>query len=477
VETLTALTALSARNSGLTKGKLELEKKLPGLLVHSYGFSHLTFSLMMSLAIQYYTIFLTDVALIRLVHVPVIIFITHIVDAFSIPVSGVLIQNTHFRWGQYRSWLLLPPLSTSVFFTLTFTNLPLSYGIKIVYLSLAYMIAHVSLNFAYNAQLGLISVVAKNVKDRMRMSTRNVQYGMASTIIYSYFVLNIFYHFSEKNESWGYFYTVGILAVIQVFGYWFLFFQIKDYDRYDPGKKLNPSNKQTLLEMVQQVIGNKHLRTLMSADIVCNLGIFSLQTVAVYYFKYVIENEHYMKPYSLSLAIASFASTLIAPTAVSILGKKNTYLFASLWGTTGYIVLRIFSLNHPYIYIAIIVVSVLGAGVSMPIRQAMYMDAAEYGYYKTGKDASAFIMSMFTLPIKIAIALAGTIVTGGLEFIGYAPNITATEQFINNLMNLICYLPAGAGFLAFSIMIFYSLSDDKLAEIMEANAKQRAEIG
>jgi GPH family glycoside/pentoside/hexuronide:cation symporter len=103
-----------------------LEKKLPGLIVHSYGFSHLTFSLMMSLALQYYTIFLTNVALIKLSIIPVIIFITHIVDALSIPVSGVLIQSTQFRWGQYRSWLLLPPLATSVFFTLTFTNLPLS---------------------------------------------------------------------------------------------------------------------------------------------------------------------------------------------------------------------------------------------------------------------------------------------------------------------------------------------------------------
>ncbi len=449
-----------------------MEKKLPGLLVHSYGFSHLTFSLMMTLALQYYIIFLTDVALIKLSIIPVIIFVTHMVDAISIPVSGVLIQSTQFRWGQYRSWLLLPPLATSVFFTLTFTNLPLSYGIKVVYLSLAYMIAHVSLNFAYNAQLGLISVVAKSVKDRMRMSTRNVQYGMSSQIIYSYFVLNMFYHFSEKSESWGYFYTVGILAIIQVLGYWFLFFQIKDYDKYDPAKNL--STRMSLREMAQQVIGNKHLRTLMSADIASNLGIFSLQAVAVYYFKYIIENEQYMKPYSLSLAIASFASTLIAPRVVGILGKKNTYLFASIWGTAGYIVLRIFGLSSPYIYIAIIVVSALGAGVNGPIRQAMYMDAAEYGFYKTGKDASAVIMSMFTLPIKIAIALAGTIVPAGLGFIGFVPNMAPSEQFINSLMNLICYLPAAAGFLAFAIIIFYSLSDDKLEEIMRANAERRA---
>jgi hypothetical protein len=98
------------------KENCKLEKRLPGLLIHRYGFSHLTFSLMMSLAIQYYTIFLTDVALIKIAHVPIIIFMTHIVDPFSIPVSGVLIQYSQFRWGQFRSWLLLPPLATSVFF-------------------------------------------------------------------------------------------------------------------------------------------------------------------------------------------------------------------------------------------------------------------------------------------------------------------------------------------------------------------------
>jgi Na+/melibiose symporter-like transporter len=264
---------------------------------------------------------------------------------------------------------------------------------------------------------------------------------------------------------------VGILAVIQVLGYWFLFYQIKDYDKYDPTKNL--SNRMSLKEMAQQVIGNKHLRTLMSADIVSYLGIFSLQAVAVYYFKYIIENEQYMKPYSLSFALASFASTLIGPKVVGILGKKNTYLFASIWGTAGFIVLRMFGLNSAYIYIVIIVVSTLGAGVNGPVRQAMYMDAAEYGFYKTGKDASAIIMSMFTLPIKIAIALAGTIVTAGLNFIGFVPNTAPTDEVINSLMNLICYLPAGAGFLAFAIIVFYSLTDDRLSEIMEANAAKR----
>ena len=454
-----------------------MEKKLPGLLVNSYGFASLTFKLMMTLALQYYVIFLTDVALITAGHVAVIISITHIIDAVSIPLSGSIIQRTQFRWGQFRSWLLIPPLLTCIFFTLTFTNLPFGYVFKMVYLSLVYMIAHVSLNFAYNAHLGLISVVAKNVKERMRMSTRNMQFGMASQIIYGYLVLDMFYYLTGENKTRGYFYTVGILAVLQVFGYWFLFYQSRNYDRYNPNKNLSPVNKLSIWEMIEQVIENKHLLRIVSADITIKIGSNSLQTLAVYYFKYAVLDERYMKPYTIALAFAAFGSTLIAPSLVGMLGKKNIYLFAGIWSTAGYILLRIFGLSHPYVYISLIVLTVLGGGTTYPIRQAMYIDTAEYGFYKTGKDASAFIMSVFMLPTKIATALAVTLAAAGLEIIGYVPNVVPSEQFVNNLMDIICYIPAAAGFLAFSIMAFYSLSDNKLAIIMEANAKKRAESG
>jgi GPH family glycoside/pentoside/hexuronide:cation symporter len=457
--------------------EMSVEKRLPGLLVGSYGFASFAFTLMMSLAVQYYAMFLTDVAMIAAGHVAFIMFITHIVDVVSIPVSGSIIQRTQFRWGQFRTWILFPPVITCIFFTLTFTNLTLSYGAKIVYLSLVYIIAHISLNFAYNAHLGLISVLAKESKERLRLSTRNYQFRMGSQIIYAYFVLTILYKLSSYSTTWGYFITVAILAVIQVFGYWFLGYQVKNYDRYNPDKNLDPSRHWTNLEMVKQIIVNRPLLTILCADICINIGVYSLQTLAVYYFKYAAQNELLMKPYSLSISLAVFASALISPKIVSILGKKNTYLFAGACGTIGYITLRVFGLYHPYAFIAIIVVSILGAGTVYPIRQAMYMDAAEYGFYKTGMDASAFIMSMMTMPGKAATAIAGTMATAGLGYIGYVPNIEPGEEFLQGLMNIICYIPSGAGLVAFLIiLLLYPLNNDRIALIMETNAKKRAAI-
>jgi GPH family glycoside/pentoside/hexuronide:cation symporter len=184
------------------------------------------------------------------------------------------------------------------------------------------MIAHISLNFAYNAHLGLISVLAKGSEGGCAS-----QHGITSSVWEAryhicYFVLTILYKLSANSTTWGYFYTVGILAVIQVFGYWFLCYQIRDYERYDPDKNLDPYRHWTNLEMVKQIIVNRPLLTILCADIFINIGVYSLQTLAVYYFKYAAQNELLMKPYSLSLSLAVFASAFISPKVVSSLARK-----------------------------------------------------------------------------------------------------------------------------------------------------------
>ena len=89
-----------------------MEKRVTGLLVNSYGFANFTFTLMMYLALHYYSIFLTDVALIAIFHVSAIMAITHFVDVLSIPFSASIIQNSNMRWEKFRSWLVFMPIVT-----------------------------------------------------------------------------------------------------------------------------------------------------------------------------------------------------------------------------------------------------------------------------------------------------------------------------------------------------------------------------
>ena len=104
----------------------------------------------------------------------------------------------------------------------------------------------------------------------------------------------------------------------------------------------------------------------------------------------------------------------------------------------------------------------------------MYMDTAEYDYYRTGKDASAFIMSMYTMPIKIGIAIALGIIPTFLWYVDFVADMEATPQFVTSLMNLIAYLPAICYLIAGIVMMFYGLTETKVTEYMEANEKTRA---
>ena len=454
-----------------------MEKRLPGLVINSYGLANFTLSLMMALGMNYYTIFLTDVARISAIDVGFIMLVGGTIDTISIFISGSIIQKTQMRWGQFRSWFLFIPITTCIFFTLSFTNLPLSYFTKIVFFTLSFIIGHISLNFAFNAHMGFISVLSTNLQDRLRISVRNIQFGMASQIVFSLGVLELLYYLSgESTLTLGYFYTVSILAVFQMFGYWNLFFQTRDIEKYDPTKKLDSSRKITIWEMLSQLFKNRQLMLLMSADVMSQLGLFSLMGFAVFFLKYITGNEEWMKYHTLSTSIVAFITSLYAPVVINFLGKKKTYLFATAWGVMGYLFLRGFGAMSQYHFTVIICLGNLILGTAGPMRQAMYMDAAEYGYYKTGKDASAFIMSMFTIPIKIAASLAGALTGFGLGFIGYKAEMEVTEQFAGHLMDIICYIPAGCGIIAILLMVFYSLTETNMGKIMEANNMKRAEV-
>ncbi len=453
-----------------------MEKRLPGIITNSYGFANFSLSMMLNLGTVYYMNFLTDTAMISAALAGVIMLVGGGLDTASIFLSGSIIQKTQMRWGRFRSWFLFIPITTCVFFTLSFTNLPLNNSLKVIYLTVAYIIGHVSLNFAFNAHIGFISVLTTDVNERLRLSVRNIQFGMASSIFFSKGIIPLLEHLKVvKDSSQAFLYVVIILSIIQITGYWNLFYQTKGYEKYDPNLNTDPTSKITLLEIIKNVGGNGQLLLLMASDIMNQTMIFSIMGLAIYFLDNIAGNAAWMSNHSFITAILSFITAVYAPYVIKLFGKKNTYLIAMIWGAAFYFVLRMFGDVSVIHFTVIICLGNMVFGTAGPMRQAMYMDAAEYGFYKTGKDASAFTMSMFTLPIKIGITLSGAIIGFGLSFIGYTAGMEVTDQVAGSLMDIICYIPAGCGIVAMVLMLFYKLNDKKMIDIMAANNRRRAE--
>ena len=61
-------------------------------------------------------------------------------------------------------------------------------------------------------------------------------------------------------------------------------------------------------------------------------------------------------------------------------------------------------------------------------------------------------MSMFTMPFKIAASLAISLADFGLGLIGYVAEMEVTERYVNNLLDILGYLPACCGIIMILLM-------------------------
>lgn len=170
------------------------------------------------------------------------------------------------------------------------------------------------------------------------------------------------------------------------------------------------------------------------------------------------------------MSLSSFAGSLLAPLIVKKLGKKPTFIFSTSINGIVYIILRLTGGRDPAIFIALVSLGALLGASGMSIGPALYSDTVEYGRWKTGKDGRAFIMSMFSMPVKIGVALSGAVVGYGLALIGYDPTSEVTAELVNGIVNLTTLIPIICSIVsALLFALFYKLTDEKVVELIKLN--------
>lgn len=450
-----------------------MENRLPGKVIYSYGLANLSFTLMVMFFTGHFALFLSDAVGITAAHAAVIMSVTHIADIFIVLLSGIIIQRTQMRWGQYRSWFILMPAVIGLFMILMYANPPMSSSIKTIWTVTAYILANLGISFLFAAHMSFISV-SENATERLWLSARNTQFGVLSQIIFPLAITPAAAYFISEYGSLGYLYTALPLALFLILGYWNLFHQTGDYEKYDP-EKAKPSNKMSITDLFTQILLNSQLLLLMAAGCMLHIGSLIVTLLAAYYFRFAADGNPGAPVLALALGITSIFSYLIAPYIIQKFGKKKVYLLSVGWSVICFLLIRIFGGTNPYTFIAMVCVAGFISGFRVPMGQAMCMDISEYGYYKTGKDVTAYIMSISGEAATLGVIIAVSVATFGLEIIQYDPNMPVSGGVPEGIMNMICYIPVVCGVIALVLMSFYSLTDDKVDKIMEANKLKKAE--
>ncbi len=107
----------------------------------------------------------------------------------------------------------------------------------------------------------------------------------------------------------------------------------------------------------------------------------------------------------------------------------------------------------------------IGASVTV----GLYSDVSVYARWKTGEDASAFIMGLMTVALKLAIISRGTVIPFILDRAGFDPNVdpaAATMALKTGVVNAYLLVPGIFALVSgLILLLFYKLTREKVLEL------------
>lgn len=148
-----------------------------------YGLGDMSSSMFWKIFSYYLPFFYSNVFGLSLVDAGVLVLITRIWDAVSDPMMGVAADRTRTRWGKYRPYLLWVAAPFSICGILLFTTPDWSYGAKLVWAYVTYilmMTVYTGINVPYGALLG---VITDNPKEKTVYSSFRMFFAYGGSFI------------------------------------------------------------------------------------------------------------------------------------------------------------------------------------------------------------------------------------------------------------------------------------------------------
>lgn len=249
-------------------------------------------------------------------------------------------------------------------------------------------------------------------------------------------------------------------------------------------KECDPSGKRedlpggpgtvTLKDMVQSVTQNKQLLVLFLAYTIYYVGMYIIAGLGTYYFSYIVGDFMKMS-YSMTVCmVTGFLASMIMPKLGGKLGKKKSFVAGLVIYAAAYACAYFVGGN----WILYTVCGAIGGGavyMFTTFGANYFIDCGEYHLYKTGKDTRMIAITMYSVPMKIGMALGGAIGNFGLAFIGYQAGMAVDAAFTTKFMLLLAIIPAVLIFIGALIMQFgYKITDEDAARYAAENAAKYA---
>lgn len=377
---------------------------------YTFGLGTTGRDMVYTLISMYLIYYLTDVISIptsTLWWITLIILLARIFDAMNDPIMGVIVDNTHTKFGKFKPWIALGGLLAGILTVLLFTDFGLTGAGYIGVFAILYILWGVS--FTANDISYWSMLPALSVKQQEREVIGSVARICANVGLF--FVVAGIVPITEGlgkmlgNPQAGYTAFAAIVVVIMWIGLCITLFGVKE-----PRLVKKNQSHTSLKELVHILFGNDQLLYTGISMSLFMIGYTTTTSFGLYYFKYVYGNEDMYSIFAVILGLAQILALIVFPTVSKHVERKKLYAFSTVLVFIGYVIF-FFSPTNTMIFIGIAGLLLFIGQAFIQIMMLMFLaDTVEYGYWKSGKRNESVTFAVQPFINKVGGALASGIV-------------------------------------------------------------------
>ncbi|NDV83156.1 MFS transporter [Bacteroides sp. 51] len=439
-----------------------------------YGFGDMSSSMFWKIFSYYLPIFYSNIYGLTLEDTALLLLVTRVWDAVSDPMMGIIADRTHTRWGKYRPYLLWVALPFAICGVLLFTTPDVGQTGKLVWAYITYilmMTVYTGINVPYGAMLGVMTDDSdtKTVFSSYRMF---FAYSGSFIALFAWEPLcNCFReHTGSQPASWQY--AMIVVAFISMLGFLLSFTMTRE--------RIKSVSTVSIGKDFRSLLSNTPWWILIGAALCSNLFNTVRGATAAYFFKDYIGDGMFLNLGDLSILfyaglflgvgeVANMVGVVLTVPLSRRLGKKSTYIstmVALAFLSILFFYLPLSPLGLWLMLIMQVIISVC-TGIVSPLIWSMYADVSDYAELRDGTASTGLIFSSSSMAQKFGGAFGGAAVMWILATFGYNTEMGAvqTPEALTGLNLLMSWIPAAVAILAVTVVYFYPLTKDKVAEI------------
>jgi len=405
-----------------------------------------------------------------------IILVARIFDAFNDPFMGLIVDNTHSRWGKFKMWITIGAATSPIFTILLFTNLGFQGNAYVISFAIIYFmwgICYTIHDISYWSMLPSLSIDQKEREKIGALARIFANIGLFFVVVA---IVPLTKTLGDKFGSLqkGYFVFAICVSVFMSLGMCVTIFGVKETGIVAQKKENTP-----LRELVNIIIKNDQLFFTAISLSLFMIGYMTTTSFGLYFFKYAYGNENMFSVFSAILGISQLTALATFQLFSKKFDRKTLYTGAIISMTAGYL-LFFFAPVSTMLFIGIAGVLIFFGQSFIQLLMTMFLaDSVDYGHWKLGKRNDSITFSLQPLINKIGGAVGSGVVSvviiiSGIKAANTAADVTPSGLLMMKVAMLIFPLLCFAG----SYLIYrmkYKI-DSKFYKQILSDLQERGEL-